>query len=118
MSTVTTLGVTGMTCANCVAHVTGDLEEVPGVEHVSVQLESGGTSQVSVFSDDPLAETALRDAVDEAGYAVATYDVQTDALAAQQAEQASARQEAHNCACGCGTAESAPQTYDLQVPPA
>jgi len=125
MSTVTTLGVTGMTCGNCVAHVTKDLEAVAGVENVSVELRVGGASEVTVFSDDPLDEAALREAVDEAGYEVASLQVQEDALAAQYAEQAAEKQEAHACACGCGTAPStstdaaAPvtKTYDLQVPP-
>ena len=123
MSTVTTLGVTGMTCGNCVAHVTKDVSAVAGVEDVSVELHAGGTSEVSVFSDAPLDEGALREAVDEAGYDVASYAVQNDALAAQQAAQAPARQEAHNCACGCGSAEAgsttapATKTYDLSVPP-
>ncbi|MDF9875888.1 heavy-metal-associated domain-containing protein [Cellulosimicrobium cellulans] len=126
MSTVTTLGVTGMTCGNCVAHVTKDLEAVAGVENVSVELRVGGASEVTVFSDDPLDEAALREAVDEAGYEVASVEVQEDALAAQYAEQAAEKQEAHSCACGCGTAPSAStddaaapatKTYDLQVPP-
>ncbi|MGW6229177.1 heavy-metal-associated domain-containing protein [Cellulosimicrobium cellulans] len=124
MSTVTTLGVTGMTCGNCVAHVTKDLEAVAGVENVSVELRVGGASEVTVFSDDPLDEAALREAVDEAGYEVASLEVQEDALAAQYAEQAAEKQEAP--ACGCGTAPStstgdaatpATKTYDLQVPP-
>lgn len=119
MSTVTTLGVTGMTCANCVSHVTKDLEAVDGVENVSVELRVGEASEVTVFSDDPLDEAALRDAVDEAGYAVESVAVQQDALAAQYAEQAPEKQAAHDCACGCGTADAAPatKTYDLQVPP-
>ncbi|WP_166843775.1 heavy-metal-associated domain-containing protein [Isoptericola sp. BMS4] len=119
MSTVTTLGVTGMTCGNCVAHVAKDVSAVPGVADVSVELHAGGTSEVTVFSDTPLDEAALREAVDEAGYEVASVAVQTDALAAQQAAQAPARQEAHDCACGCGTADAAParKTYDLAVPP-
>ncbi|MCA5894500.1 heavy-metal-associated domain-containing protein [Isoptericola sp. NEAU-Y5] len=124
MSTVTTLGVTGMTCANCVAHVTSDLKDVAGVEDVTVELNVGGESEVAVFSDEPLDEAALREAVDEAGYEVSSVSVQADALAAQQAAQAPARQEAHSCACGCGgggasgTAEQpATKTYDLSVPP-
>lgn len=126
MSTITTLGVTGMTCGNCVAHVTKDLEAVAGVENVSVELRVGGASEVTVFSDDPLDEAALREAVDEAGYEVASLEVQEDALAVQYAEQAAEKQEAHACACGCGTAPStstgdaatpATKTYDLQVPP-
>ncbi|WP_265522703.1 heavy-metal-associated domain-containing protein [Oerskovia flava] len=123
MSTVTTLGVTGMTCSNCVAHVTSDLQEVEGVEKVSVELRVGEASEVTVFSDEPLDEAALREAVAEAGYEVTAVEVQQDALAAQYAEQAEERQKAHDCACGCGSqpgesATPARKTYDLQVPPA
>ncbi|WP_407320213.1 heavy-metal-associated domain-containing protein [Isoptericola halotolerans] len=96
MSTVTTLGVTGMTCGNCVAHVTSELESVDGVEHVSIVLAAGGESEATVFSDEPLDEQALRDAVDEAGYAVASLTVQPNALREQHAEQAPARQQAHD----------------------
>ncbi|WP_418275632.1 heavy-metal-associated domain-containing protein [Isoptericola jiangsuensis] len=98
MSTVTTLGVTGMTCANCVAHVTEELEAVDGVEHVSTVLNDGGESEVTVFSDEPVDEDALRAAVSEAGddYAVASFEIQPNAMAAQQAEQAPARQKAHD----------------------
>jgi len=119
MSTVTTLAVTGMTCANCVAHVTSDVKDVAGVEDVTVELHVGGESEVSVFSDAPLDESALREAVDEAGYQVASVSVQTDALAAQQAAQAPARQSAHDGACGCGHEHAAREhkTYDLSVPP-
>ncbi|MEG3613604.1 copper chaperone [Isoptericola haloaureus] len=96
MSTVTTLGVTGLTSADSVARVTEQIEAVERVEHVSIVLESDGESEVSVFSDQPVDEDALRGAVDTAGYAVASVEVQTDALAAQQAEQAPAKQRAHD----------------------
>lgn len=103
MSTVTTLGVTGMTCSNCVAHVTSELESVDGVEHVSVVLDNGGESEATVFSDEPVDEQALRDAVDEAGYAVASLTVQPNALREQHAEQAPARQHAHDAAAHHGS---------------
>lgn len=35
------LTVTGMTCANCVRHVTAALSEIPGVRGVSIDLSSG-----------------------------------------------------------------------------
>ncbi|MEK8227056.1 heavy-metal-associated domain-containing protein [Oerskovia sp. M15] len=118
MSTVTTLGVTGMTCGNCVSHVTKDVSAVAGVENVSVDLNVGEASEVTVFSDEPLDEAALREAVAEAGYDVASYDVQLDAQAAQSAVQAADR-KAHSCGCGTDSpSDAAParKTYDLQVP--
>lgn len=70
MSRVTIIDVEGMTCANCVAHVTEELEQVDGVLNVSVELRTGAPSPVQVFANEPLDEQALRDAVDEAGYSV------------------------------------------------
>jgi copper chaperone CopZ len=44
----TTYSVTGMTCEHCVASVTEELMELPGVSQVGVDLVSGGTSGVRV----------------------------------------------------------------------
>lgn len=96
MSTVTTLGVTGMTSTDSVAHVTEEIQAVERAEHVSIVLHTDGESEVTVFSDEPLDEAALRSAVEEAGFTLASLDVQTDALAAQQAEQAPGKQRAHD----------------------
>ncbi|HLS25373.1 MAG TPA: heavy metal-associated domain-containing protein [Beutenbergiaceae bacterium] len=68
MDRTTTIDVTGMTCNNCVAHVTEELQEVPHVLDVTVELRTGEPSKVTVVSDQPLDEQALRAAVDEAGY--------------------------------------------------
>lgn len=68
MSTTTTYAVTGMTCSHCVTAVTEELQAVPGVREVEVDLTEGGTSQVRVVSDAPLDEQSVRVAVDEAGY--------------------------------------------------
>ncbi|PZR53342.1 copper chaperone [Xylanimonas oleitrophica] len=132
MTTLTHLSVTGMTCGHCVSAVTSELKGVPGVQDVTVELHAGQTSSVRVVSDQPLAEAALRAAIDEAGYDVAELAVQEDALAAEMTEQAPARQAARTplpmagsgtspaggdqqgaeatapegghggCACGCG----------------
>jgi copper chaperone len=64
----TTYTVTGMTCGHCVAAVTGEVGQVPGVTGVQVDLITGA---VAVSSDGPLDDAAVRAAVDEAGYAVA-----------------------------------------------
>ncbi|MDQ1599960.1 MAG: hypothetical protein QOD68_1434 [Actinomycetota bacterium] len=68
MSTALTYGVTGMTCEHCVRAVTDELTALPGVRDVGVDLVVGGTSTVRVVSDAPLAGSAVRDAVAEAGY--------------------------------------------------
>ncbi|MEZ0164226.1 heavy-metal-associated domain-containing protein [Kineococcus sp. LSe6-4] len=61
-------GVTGMTCAHCVAAVTEEVSALPGVASVRVDLVPGGTSTVTVDSSTPLDPAALAAAVDEAGY--------------------------------------------------
>jgi copper chaperone len=67
MSTAT-YTVTGMTCGHCVSAVTEEVSGLPGVTDVRVDLPSGG---VTVTSDAPLDDDAVRAAVEEAGYEVA-----------------------------------------------
>jgi copper chaperone len=66
--TTQTFIVTGMTCGHCVASVTEEVSEIPGVENVDVTLETG---QVTVSSAEPIDTTAVRVAVEEAGYRLA-----------------------------------------------
>ena len=68
MSATTTYTVSGMTCQHCVASVTEEVQEIQGVEDVSVELESGA---VTVTSTAPLEEATVRAAVEEAGYQLA-----------------------------------------------
>ena len=63
--------VNGMTCGHCVASVTEEIEELAAVREVQVDLVEGGTSIVTITSDQPLDEDAVRDAVAEAGYQLA-----------------------------------------------
>jgi copper chaperone CopZ len=60
--------VTGMTCGHCAASVTEEISEIAGVEDVAVVVETGA---VTVTSATPLDDSAVRAAVEEAGYAVA-----------------------------------------------
>jgi len=69
--TTTTLPVTGMTCGHCVQAVTTELTALPGVSGVAVELVNGGVSTVTVTSEGPLDDDAVRAAVEEAGYDVA-----------------------------------------------
>jgi copper chaperone CopZ len=64
----TTYSVQGMTCGHCVAAVRGELLKLPGVRDVGVELVAGGVSTVTVTADAAPEESAVRDAVDEAGY--------------------------------------------------
>lgn len=68
MSATSTYTVTGMTCGHCVSSVTEEVQEIPGVEDVAVELESGA---VTITSAEPVEESAVRSAVEEAGYQLA-----------------------------------------------
>ena len=60
--------VTGMTCGHCVASVTEEVEEIPGVQDVVIDLPTGA---VTVTSAEPLDRAAVKAAVEEAGYQLA-----------------------------------------------
>jgi copper chaperone CopZ len=60
--------VVGMTCGHCVTAVTEEVAQVAGVTGVDVDLASGG---LTVTSETPVDEAAIRAAVEEAGYTVA-----------------------------------------------
>lgn len=62
------LYVNGLTCGHCVTSVTEELSEVPGVLNTEVILESGGTSKVTVVTDQGVEDEALREAITEAGF--------------------------------------------------
>ena len=68
MTVTSTYTVTGMTCGHCVQAVSGELSALPGVEDVQVDLASGA---VTVTSEAPRTDDAVRAAVDEAGYELA-----------------------------------------------
>jgi copper chaperone len=68
MSTTQTYTVNGMTCGHCVASVTEEVQEIPGVENVEVVLETGS---LTVTSADPIDDGAVRTAVEDAGYQLA-----------------------------------------------
>lgn len=61
---ITNYIVSGMTCGNCVNHVTEEVRELEGVTNVTVQLE-GGTMVVE--SSDRIAFDSILEAVGEAG---------------------------------------------------
>jgi copper chaperone len=71
MTSTDTYRVTGMTCQHCVSAVTEEITALEGVTDVSVDLVAGGTSVVTVQSASPLDPSAVAEAVDEAGYALA-----------------------------------------------
>ncbi len=60
--------VSGMTCEHCVRSVTEEVGALDGVTEVRVDLPSGA---VAVTSSQPLDESRVRAAVEEAGYELA-----------------------------------------------
>ena len=66
--TTETYTVTGMTCAHCAASDTEEVSEIAGVDSVDVVEETGAVTDTSAT---PLDESAVRAAVEEAGYAMA-----------------------------------------------
>ena len=62
---VMTVGVAGMTCQNCVRHVTEALTEVPGVHSVTVSLEE---NSATLAVDEVFDPAHAAEALDEAGY--------------------------------------------------
>ena len=60
-----TYTVKGMTCGHCVSSVTEEVSAISGVQQVDVDLPTG---KVTITSDAPVAEDAVRAAVTEAGY--------------------------------------------------
>ncbi len=65
--TSATYQVTGMTCGHCAHAVTQELKNLGGVQDVTVELNPGGTSAVTVSSDAPLTAESVAAALDEAG---------------------------------------------------
>lgn len=61
--------VTGMVCARCAASVTEEIERIPAVSSVTVDIDSG---RVVVASNRPLNVMDVRSAVEEAGYELRT----------------------------------------------
>ncbi len=70
--TTTTYAVTGMTCEHCVKAVNDEVSALDGVSSVEIDLVPEGASAVRVTSEQPLDVQTVREAVDEAGYELAS----------------------------------------------
>lgn len=57
--------VSGMACGHCAGFVTEEIERIPGVTAVSVDV---GQGTATVSSDRELELTEIRGAVEDAGY--------------------------------------------------
>jgi copper chaperone CopZ len=63
--TVSSYRVIGMACGHCAGSVTEQIERIPGVTAVAVDV---GSDTATVTSDRPLDLAEVRAAVEEAGY--------------------------------------------------
>ncbi len=63
-----TFAVTGMTCQNCVRHVTEALAALPGVRSARVDLDP---PHATLEADRPIADEEAAAALEEAGYGLA-----------------------------------------------
>ncbi|WP_427007718.1 heavy-metal-associated domain-containing protein [Pseudarthrobacter sp. H2] len=70
MSINTTVNISGMDCSHCVASVTEELQELDGVENVTVDLNKDGISVATITSAAELDPKDIGEAVAEAGYVV------------------------------------------------
>jgi copper ion binding protein len=68
MSQIETYDVVGMTCDHCVRSVTEEVSAVAGVSQVTVDLLAG---RVRVTTEETVPVVKIREAVEEAGYALA-----------------------------------------------
>jgi copper chaperone len=64
MATVT-YAVKGMTCDHCVGSVTAEVEKVPGITDIKVDVKGG---LLTLEAGPDLDDQAVREAVEEAGY--------------------------------------------------
>lgn len=67
-ATISTLSISGITCSGCVNTLTRVLKEVPGVEDVAIDQETGHTQIRHLADQAPLAQ--LQSAIEDAGYDV------------------------------------------------
>ncbi|GHD99166.1 heavy-metal-associated domain-containing protein [Streptomyces alanosinicus] len=67
-SVTTVYKVTGMSCGHCEGSVSGEISQLPGVSSVKAVASTG---EVTVVSETPLDDEAVRAAVDEAGFELA-----------------------------------------------
>lgn len=66
----TTLKLEGLTCQHCVGSVTTELQSLPGVTDVAIDLVNEGVSTATVTSNPTPSPEQFKNAVAEAGYTV------------------------------------------------
>ncbi len=68
MSTTTEYQVTGMSCGHCEGAIRAEVSQIPGVTDIEVSAASG---RLAVSAEQPVDDSAVLAAVDEAGYQAA-----------------------------------------------
>jgi copper chaperone len=63
-----TFTVLGMTCSSCAMTVTEEVQEIPGVQDVVVELATG---KLTVTAEPDLDPVRVKTAVEDAGYRLA-----------------------------------------------
>lgn len=59
--------VKGMTCDHCAGSVTAEIQKIPGVTNINVEVATG---RVTVEGGEQVTDVAVAEAVEEAGYEV------------------------------------------------
>ena len=65
MSQTNTYTLSGLHCSGCVASVSEEVREIPGVQDVDLVLETGA---LTIITAEPVDADAVKAAVAEAGY--------------------------------------------------
>ena len=60
--------VDGMTCGGCAGKVTDEVEQIPGIVDVDVDLATGG---ITLTSEGQIDDDEVKGAIERAGYQVA-----------------------------------------------
>ena len=68
MNQTNTYTVSGLHCSGCVATVSEEVQEIPGVQNVELELETGA---LTITTAEPVDDDAIKAAVEEAGYQLA-----------------------------------------------
>ena len=67
MDTIT-LKVDGMTCGNCVKHITEAFEALDEIAEVMVTLDTEATSEVFLTLNDEITDAKIAEIIDDEGY--------------------------------------------------
>lgn len=70
MNHVVNYAVSGLSCQSCVDAIAKKLTDVDGIDDVTITLNSGGESIVSIASQRTIDDALAREVIDDAGFDV------------------------------------------------